>query len=77
MPDNLTIPSVTAGWMTLEQFAADIGKGMRTVRRYVDRGMPVIRVGASPYVDPQAVRQWFAAGMPLPSASSPRMRRRA
>jgi hypothetical protein len=66
--------SVTAGWVTIPQFARDIDRSQRTVLRWVARGMPVIRVGATPYIDPAKARDWFEAGMPPPK---PTLRRRA
>jgi len=64
--------SVTAGLMTLAQFAADIRKGVRTVRRYVDRGLPVVRIGSTPYINPLTARAWFEDGCPPPSSAAPR-----
>ena len=69
-------PRVTAGWLTLPDFAAELGKSERTARRWVDRGLPVIRVGNASYIDPAAAREWFRAGMPAPKPA-PRGRRAA
>jgi hypothetical protein len=68
------IPSVTAGWMTPDQLAADIKRCRRTVARWVARGMPVVKIGASLYIDPAEAREWFRAGMPTQrvSTDSPR-----
>jgi len=80
MPDTHTpfagggAQSVTAGWRTVPQFANDINKTERTVDRYIARGMPVIKVGATPYIDLAKARAWFEAGMPPPK---PTLRPRA
>lgn len=66
--------SVTAGWMTIPEFARDINRTPRTVRRFIDRGMPVIRIGSTPYIDPLRARKWFEDGMPGPQTTR---RRRA
>lgn len=70
MPDTQQPVSVTAGLMTLEEFARDIRRSVRTARRFIDRGCPVVRIGATPYIDPAAARAWFEAGCPPPQPSS-------
>jgi hypothetical protein len=65
--------SALAGLMTEDQFAADIKKGVRTVRRYVARGLPVTRIGITAYIDPARARSWFEEGCPPPQ----KLRRRA
>jgi hypothetical protein len=67
---------VIAGWQTITEFAHDVNRTERTVARWIGRGMPVIRVGATRFIDPTKARKWFLDGMPSPT-SSPRLRRRA
>jgi hypothetical protein len=68
----------TAGWLTKPQFARDIKKTERTVDRYIARGMPVIYIGATTYIDPNKARDWFEDGMPPPQpVLRSRARRRA
>jgi len=65
---GVQVQSVTAGLQTIPQFARDVEKGERTIRRWITLGMPVIRVGATPYIDPAKARAWFEAGMPAPKS---------
>jgi hypothetical protein len=58
-----------AGWLTVSDFAGQIGRGARTVARYIGQGMPCIRVGRSVYIDPLQARAWFEAGCPPPKPS--------
>jgi hypothetical protein len=52
MSDTDRPPSVIAGLMKLDDLGPDIGKGRRAVARYVNRGLPIIKIGRTPYVDP-------------------------
>jgi hypothetical protein len=58
------IPNVLACLLPKADFAQQIARDERTVARFIERGMPCIRVGRSVYIDPTAAREWFAAGMP-------------
>lgn len=75
MPDtdsvlSNTVPkSVTDGWITAAEFGSQIGRGQKTVDRYVRRGLPIIRIGRTIFIDPSAARRWFENGMP--SAQQP------
>jgi hypothetical protein len=66
--------TITAGWLTLPDFAAQLGRSPRTIARYIDQGLPIIRVGRQVFVDPSAARLWFTEGSPRPQ---PSRRRRA
>ena len=58
-----------------KEYAAGIGKSERTVDKWIKRGMRVVRIGGTVYIDPAVALQWFADGMPEPEPV--RRRRRA
>jgi hypothetical protein len=58
--------SVTAGLQREEDFATDVDKSVRTVKRWIAQGMPVTKIGATNWIDPARARRWFDDGMPPP-----------
>lgn len=52
-------PPVTAGWADRSGIARELQVGERTVIRYEEQGMPVIRVGKKRWYDRDAVRAWL------------------
>ena len=54
------LPEAETGLMTRAAFAAQHGVSEVTVRTWVRRGLPCIRVGGLVYFRISAARQWFA-----------------
>jgi hypothetical protein len=67
---------VLSGLLPKPEFATAIKKTERTVDRYISRGMPVVRVGQTTYIDPPIARKWFVDGCPAPESTPRRGRRR-
>lgn len=54
-----TPPSVVAGLQQREDTARQIGVCERTVHRWEQQGLPVIKIGKLRLHDPVAVREWL------------------
>lgn len=50
---------ILAGLHTRDETATEIGCSVRTILRWERQGLPVIRVGARRWHDPEAVRIWL------------------
>ena len=55
----LTAASIVAGLLTRPQLAADLDCSDRTIIRYENAGLPVIRLGMLRFYNPAAVRAWL------------------
>jgi hypothetical protein len=53
------VASITAGFATRPQLAADLHCSERTIIRREHQGMPVIKLGMLRLYNPQAVREWL------------------
>jgi hypothetical protein len=58
---------------SLGAFAKRVGKNPRTVRHWMDRGLPYLRLGNQRYIHLPHARAWMMAG--LRGASTERRRR--
>lgn len=56
-------PGILAGYLTLAELAADLGRSTRTIHRYLalPNGMPHVLLGNRLLFDPERVRAWIAA----------------
>ncbi len=51
-------------YMTLEDFAAEVGKSHRSVRRWVNstaNGLPITRLGGTPLIHIDDAKAWLAS----------------
>ncbi len=67
---------VLGGLIPLKKYVAALDRSERTGQRWVSLGMPVVRIGQEPFVDPPAALEWFKACCP-PASSRSTPRRRA
>jgi hypothetical protein len=56
-------PHVLAGYISLAELAADLGRSTRTIHRYLalPNGLPHVLLGNRLLFDPERVRAWIAA----------------
>jgi phage terminase Nu1 subunit (DNA packaging protein) len=52
-------PSLLRDFLTRKQLAVELDVCVRTIERFEDRGLPVLRLGRRPLYDPEAVRKWI------------------
>lgn len=57
--DTITTSSVIAGLQSRKLTASQLGVHERTIARWEDQGLPVIKVGQLRLHDPAAVRSWL------------------
>ncbi|MGH7054934.1 MAG: hypothetical protein ACREFK_11505 [Stellaceae bacterium] len=55
---------VLGGLMPLSAYAEAIRRQPRTVSRWISRGLPIVRIGQEPFIDPVKALEWFGAGCP-------------
>jgi hypothetical protein len=48
---------------SLAEFAKRVGKNPRTVRHWMDRGLPYLRLGNQRYIHLPSARTWLMAGL--------------
>jgi hypothetical protein len=81
LPNNdiaaVTQPSVMTGFHTREELAAAVGKSVATVRRWEQRGLPVIRRGNLRLYEIERVRDWLRSDPIVPEPRRPGRPRKA
>ncbi len=63
--------ALLSGLSTVEDFAAALNKSKRTVDQWIADGLPIVRVGRTPYVAVADARAWLLK----PSARKPEARK--
>ena len=60
-PERATVASITAGLLTRDQLATQLGRSERTVIRWEHAGLPVIKLGMTRLYYPAKAREWLLA----------------
>lgn len=56
------VESVLAGLVTIRDFAEQVARRPRTITRWLAMGLPAVRVGQTPMIDPARARLWLEQG---------------
>lgn len=54
--------NVLAGLVTVRDFAEQVARRPRTITRWLAMGLPAVRVGQTPMIDPARARRWLEDG---------------
>jgi hypothetical protein len=60
----MAAPHALDGLLPVIDFAEQVDRCEATIKRWVKKGLPVVHIGRSVYIDPIMARQWFLDGMP-------------
>ena len=54
-------PTILHGLLTLDEVAQEANCSLRTVQRWIERGLPVIKIGNLQRIRPESAREWFVS----------------